>query len=794
MAVTAYNLPTGYTTATNGAGSSWNYPERALLNDTLTAYVGYSAIGMYYGSLKLYNGAFIGTDLVTGTPSSFPSGTGDTFGGASNLWGATLTPAIVNGVNFGVGLSFYASDKGGGSQYSNYIILTNFGFNIPSDATINGVEIFSKAQNNSAGGGVTRLDLDYVQMRVYYTWNAKAYVVGSSSTAVYVLPPNRPKAIQQKTYRYFVYDYLRNFVGEWLTVQGTPDFKQDINNLQSSMAVTLAQNELTQLSNVATLQTETPDTLVTEADEDLLADISAPAGLGTGTTLDTNLEVDVYGYWGEFVNLTTEADEPILTEDDDFIMAEDGAPQGRPVFTGYISNVEVDLSDASNVTASILSHAQELKNIMLQTQDTAQVSFAAWDGSGSLGTAGGGPDDTAVIYQTFTANANFNMRRITMPARGWLGNVVSVSIQAGTPAAPVGAVLGGASDVVRAAADSGTWNDLNFDFGDVIPLVNGTQYFITITSAGAKTGGNPTYPVAIKTGTGYAGGSAWYANKTGPLTNMSTTSMLFTAWKNGGATTVTFNSYDPGAMVKEIIKFGQLRGSRVTYTADSIDLANTSPSTTMQTNTLDDAIGNALNAAPAGWYFYFDPAYNVVHFHKKPTKVTRYIIKGRNFINGKLKKTIETLINDVYFSGAGTPAVFIHLADTTLKRRGLKKMSDTRYSDTTSMAIVAQSDIDAYNNAIWAGEAEILQAPATTTRAADAPLEDINVGILVGFIGFGSTIDVLKLQVVSRNYKADTAPLSLSYNAPPVSKRVEDIKRALEQDDMANNPTAPTEL
>lgn len=789
MAVTNYQLPTQTDEAIEGTGVyTWNYKERLTADDGSAAYPSLYTGAIFYirEAYLYYDDATRGSDLAA---DEAVVNTGNTYGGSSNLWGTTLTPEIVNSDSFGLRLVFRETD--GIANNTNYLIVKNYGFALPDNATITGIEVLIDAANTSAGGGSVRLDVDTVKMRVHYTWPVTIEHESTSYAALYFDDPNiKPK---QKTFRHFVYDYLRNYVGELLRVRNTPQFKIDINNLQSSMTLELAQNEASVAVNMAAILTEASENITTEADEELLADITAPVGLGPGTNTTTNNEVDTYAYYGEYVYLTTEDDYPLLTEDGHFIMGEDGAPQGELIFTGYMSRWRVSLGKEANVQVTVLSHAQELNNIVLETADTALITSNTLTGS-YIGIAGGGPGDNVYIAQTFTMPSTQRIRRLVLQASGWGNTTVTARIYQGTPTATVGGVLGTATAQITAAIANDDWQDLNLDFGEAIQLTNGVQYYVQLTVDQTKTGGNPTYPANFRTATGYAGGAAWYVTTTAAWAAQSY-SLAFVLYQPGGATTRTFNSTDPGTVIKNVIDFARSRGARVNYTDDTVELTGTTPSITMQTNTIADAIAAVLKAAPADWYYFYDPAYNMLHFHPRPDTPSRYFVKGRNIVDGHIEESIEQLVNDVLFSGGGDPPKYIRLSDVTYPRRGLKKISDTHFTDEASMVIVAQSEIDRGKEAMHAGELTVLQNPGNADSPADEPLENehLQVGILIGISGYGELIDALQLQVVSKNYKGDIAGLALTYQPPKVSKRVEDIKRELAAQEQKDNPASPTQ-
>lgn len=113
-------------------------------------------------ALLYYNSGTIGSDL--GDNSQLPtSETQKEFGGALNVWGATLTSEIINDSSFGVTLA-YASTA---SAFYG-ITCTNFGFAIPTGATINGV--LCQVSDYYVSSRVAKtIYLDYVRLIVYYT-------------------------------------------------------------------------------------------------------------------------------------------------------------------------------------------------------------------------------------------------------------------------------------------------------------------------------------------------------------------------------------------------------------------------------------------------------------------------------------------------------------------------------------------------------------------------------------------------------------------------------------------------
>lgn len=98
-------------------------------------------------------------------------------GSSSEKWGLSLTPSDINSTDFGMVLQVQAYN---GTQ-SHYLKATNFGFSIPTNATVDGVLVEIEKYNPSASANV-----DNICITVYYTGIATP-IVGSK----YPLPPFR---------------------------------------------------------------------------------------------------------------------------------------------------------------------------------------------------------------------------------------------------------------------------------------------------------------------------------------------------------------------------------------------------------------------------------------------------------------------------------------------------------------------------------------------------------------------------------------------------------------------------
>ena len=128
--------------------------------------------GYYYEKTLYYDSAALGTAKALSTEipyteSPYPYTT-FTQGSNSDLWGATLTPAIANDESFGYALKFRRVADAD-EDISHRLVFTDYGFEIPTGETILGVQTSMSgltAYYNAATYGVY---YKHPLMRICYT-------------------------------------------------------------------------------------------------------------------------------------------------------------------------------------------------------------------------------------------------------------------------------------------------------------------------------------------------------------------------------------------------------------------------------------------------------------------------------------------------------------------------------------------------------------------------------------------------------------------------------------------------
>ncbi len=782
--------------------TDWLLPTRVAQDDSVgvTSWVetedlfevsGFNTTFSFYNvgveSAYLSNAHLVFNDVIV-TANNEASGT-DTSpfanqGGASDLWGeSSIAGSQVNNLKFGIAIAtgtFDSPTYEGVESY--YLIVTGFEelYDIPDNAVVDGIEVELDGDMESTGGGTQTYKLDAIRIRLTFTWDISINAEATSFGGIFVDPPNRE--LPQKRARFKVRSEAGDYLGDWRDVNTDPNYKQDINNVIGAMPVKFARNDLSIEPAVDELLNENDVVITDESDSPLLIDVAPVTGLGSGTTLDTNVNVEVDSIYGQFEPLLNEDDTPILNEDASMILVEEGYPLGRTIFRGYVPRWELPL-DGTSISSEIRSYSQDLNNIILETEDTPYITNSTLNG-GSYGIAGGGPTDYFYLAQTFSMAAQKVVSKVRLyPYAGWYFDVdFTVTIVGGTPTSPTTSYGGGSGSVNRSFPVP--YLDVTFDSPITLPI--GTYHFVFDTPE-SKTGGNPTYPLNFYTSTAYGSGSVYYNTNDTGLVNDTGSDIAFILYEAGADTTVPFLSKDPSQILRSVVDFAQSRGAAINYTSDSIEVTETLVSYTFQTNTIKEAIEKVLELCPANWYYYYDFGTDTIYLKERSTTPDRWLRKGQSVVSGKIVKTIEKVVNDVLFSGGGNPALFKRTRETpqTGTRRGLAKKSDNRVTSSSTAVILSQSDIDQFRDALYAGD-------ITITEDGTFYLEDVAVGEMVGFIGFGTLVDGIVVQSVSKEYGPDKMPLSLTYNVPRVNKRVEDIKRNLEVLENVNNPAEPS--
>lgn len=252
-------------------------------------------------------------------------------------------------------------------------------------------------------------------------------------------------------------------------------------------------------------------------------------------------------------------------------------------------------------------------------------------------------------------------------------------------------------------------------------------------------------------------------------------------------TTVAFNSTDPSDIIMDGLDQFTLDGidTFTTYATSTIEVTGTTPSYTFRANTYKELLETAVKLAPAGWAYWIGLGDNLVRFQAKPSTAEHTFYLGKHIKNLNLRSYIGDVVNEVIFTGGGDPALFKRYTEAPQvgTRRGLSRLSDNRVELETSADILSEGEIDEKNDIQYRSTVEILD------KVYD--IESIELGQLIAFRNFDNNVDLITMQVVGYNYTPDSITLALDTLPPTVSKRLEELRKALNAQETETVPVEP---
>jgi hypothetical protein len=794
MFVTDWKKPNAVLTDDSIGTDTWVEPEHILDGDAGSAFAGYVYVLDKEPRLS-YVQLYIDGEITAGNRGDDNTGIIDfgivdwDFGHQIDKFGNSITTEQANDEYFGAAIAINYRDPADDSLVSvtNYLVGRDYRFNIPSNnSTIIGVEVRVSSSTEYAGPGVDTQEIYDLQMRVHYYLELifdsrnEAHAIARFNEEVY------KESDFAKSYQYLVSN-KGQFVGEWQDVMTEPQVTLELNALPGNLQLELARTIENKPLITEPIEVEgyvEGELMHDNYDQEIYAVKEDQLSLGDGTDLEVNYDVLVNEYYGSFEALVDQNGEEILTPELDYIAIPVGFPNGRPFFRGYVSTFGIRYSGAqSSVQVRLLHDSDEFNNEMYRTSD--EVELTAYDEDS---------EDAQVFYnglkflydpiavaQTFTTGGAFVLGSVKAKMGGWIGNEITVKLKTGaTPGS--GTVLGTAKAYIPGSGPQ----KLSFSFADPISLSGSTAYHLEFTGLYEKYTSSQSAPAYMYFGVAMANGSAYKQNDDTTWTNLSGSDYSIEILSFGGDTKVTHNSQDPSDILKAVLDYNSEQGGRMGYLTTGIETTGSVVSASFNANSIKEALDYILKLSPADWYYYIAPGNLNVEYRLKPTTVSHTFRLGINIVEVEISKTIESMVNKGYFTGGGSPALFVVEQDSDSindYRKGMKKLSDTRVTDEDSARILVGSELDAYKNPLFAGRVRILR---------DKHPQLVQPGELVQMSGFGNFIDDLQLQVMRVVISPTFYDVELGMLLPRVSKRVEDIKRNLNLVETQNNPDAPS--
>jgi PKD repeat protein len=257
--------------------------------------------------------------------------------------------------------------------------------------------------------------------------------------------------------------------------------------------------------------------------------------------------------------------------------------------------------------------------------------------------------------------------------------------------------------------------------------------------------------------------------------------------RSGTTTTVAFSTTSLEAITKSIL---DTNPGKMTYSTASIGTTGVSETMKFPLNTKLKGIESVYDQTPDGWFWYGNVAENLVYLQPVSTDYDHLFIKDEHIQNLRLKRSIEDLINEVYFVGgeASGTVVYKKYSDAVSQaawRKGVNVITDRRYILPASMQRRADKLMGRYSQPIF--------TTPLTISSARYDIESIRLGHTVGFRNFGNFIDQLPpLQIVSLSYTPTAVTVQIGELQMRQVDKIAEAEDELQTEQFENLPNAPS--
>ena len=281
----------------------------------------------------------------------------------------------------------------------------------------------------------------------------------------------------------------------------------------------------------------------------------------------------------------------------------------------------------------------------------------------------------------------------------------------------------------------------------------------------------------------------------------------------GDNTTITYSSQDPTNIFKSLINSTAAGG--ILKVGQIFNNTSTSVTFKFECNTFVDAFDDIIKISPQYWYWWLN-AENEINFKLANfEEIQHYLTIGKEIIGVSLGKSIEEMINRIYFLGGGSPALFKKYDRASSQTEyGLREylIKDERVTVAATAQIIADSYFNNYDHPVSEIEIEVIDNNIDPVNGYN--IEQLKPGDIVKIIdpraSSGYTLwdeaywDVdywdysiqnslgIPVQIIEIQYQFNKAILKLSTKMESMEKRIEDIQRNLNKTAQSGMPTVPS--
>lgn len=513
--------------------------------------------------------------------------------------------------------------------------------------------------------------------------------------------------------------------------------------------------------------------------------------------------------------LLTDDDEPILTDDDLPILADDNHvtlatadsptdaifknsnrikvwmynhwhPNGKLMFSGQVNKVSFQYGGSdSSVKLHVISDGLDTTNLVVRgfpfnyTTDVSQTSQTTYSevtqGSGLIS---GLHDRWGQTW--LTGPAVTNVGAIDLRLQG--AALVTLEVYDN----PNGNLLGSATKQVSNASAA----VVQFEFPQLIPVESSRTYFWAVQVNEGQTirvyrSNTNVYANGTRYRSQYAGGSGGGSWQTLALQ----ADFYFVTKYGTPTTTATYSNQDPiTGIMSDVLKDYNARGGYIKER--NFQAAGHNLTYTFNVAFIFDALKSMIEVAPPHFYSYIDLGDGAIDILPVSQTADFTVVRGRDVNQLDLVLSIEQVKNYFLFTGGEvSPGVnlFREYSDTnSISRTGIR--TGTRGNN----RVVQVSAANAIGDRAIEEEASETQETSVTVLSTTMDTTLLTPGKTIGFRNFGHLIDSMVLQIVRREFNTASVTLTLGRMPLRMSDELQRINLDVFNEQTVNNPSAPS--
>jgi hypothetical protein len=749
------------------------------------------------------------------------TGNDATYGGTV----AWVNPSFITGVS-GISTTCSGIGPGGGGGQPDQLDATNFGFNIPSTAIIDGIVVTAKVSSSSpvcndlnayGGGTVSGVFLLYTggstqgagntpnagqnwptsglttltYGRSTSLWGYSGWtpaLINSSNFGVSLAAAPSHSTSQAnvnqvhiavywhtapttvfKEYYYKSFNPAGQFLGNIPIPSSDPTFSQDINNAGSQTTITVPKSADVAWEAVDNLTDESGNLLTDENSNQLTDEGQLPIYLPSSFTEDALikngnlLQIWVVNYWH---------------------------PNGKCIFLGIMENCAATFGgDAQDESITIVAYGdgQDLDNYILRASPYTYTSDVVVTSQNAADVLTNNPFSYNEYGQTWIVGAGVtNLGAIDIYLSGFADVTVNVYTDPS-----LSTLLGSSTQNVSLGAPAA----VQFSFSNEIVTVPGRTYFFSVS-----VGSGQSVTLYYNNTSSYASGTAFQASYTGGSGGGAFTAitgdLYFETFSGTGSTTATLSNTDPTTMLEDFMNDYIARGGVISYNSSTVQATGLSLTAQFTTNTIAEGLAEVLTLSPNGFYWYIDQGTDLLYFKQASTTADITITKGLGTNSIKIAESIEYMVNLIYFTGGPNPGntpYNVYTTDSDVAsiakyRPRLDRPTNSNVVDNATAHTISQEEIAAHKKPINQSVVTVLD------KVID--IYSLHVGQIVGFNGFGNFADSLLAQIVRIDWQAEQATLTLGVLPKRIATTVEQNVKALVAlntvSQATSNPSSPS--